>query len=296
MIAQSRIRKVIYRWDEQHDSNVYRASRIILQMAGVETIHFVPAVDRVVLDLRSEDDNDDKDDIAHDMTVIAPNHNEYSTIRHDDSKTISKDDDDDDGTTAIANKFRELLRHEANWIPPNVPTKRQDYLSWDDYFMAMAFLTAKRSKDPNTQVGACIVSRDQVILALGYNGFPRGCNDDCLPWARHATPAVAGDQPVAAASSLHTKYPYVCHAEVNAILNKGSADVRDATLFVALFPCNECAKMIIQAGIVEVVYLQDHYHDTDMCRASRILFGMAGVKLRKLVPTARTIRIELGTM
>ena len=295
MIAQSRIRKVTYIWDEQHDSDVYRASRIILQMAGVETIRYAPTTDSVVLDLRTNDDDDDDHDDHDDHDIAGHDHSKSTTIRKD---------DEPDGrnataaaATAISNKFRELLLLEANWIPPNVPTKRHEYLSWDDYFMAMAFLTAKRSKDPNTQVGACIVSRDKVILALGYNGFPRGCGDDCLPWARQAPPrtVVEGDdQPAASSSSsLHTKYPYVCHAEVNAILNKGSADVRDATLFVALFPCNECAKMIIQAGIVEVVYLQDHYHDTDMCRASRILFGMAGVKLRKLIPTVRTIRIEL---
>ncbi|KAI2498943.1 MafB19-like deaminase [Fragilaria crotonensis] len=284
MIAQSRIRKVIYSWDDQHDSDVYRASRIILQMAGVETIHYIPTVDSVVLDLRTDDDDD----------VAAAANPDNTTIFQD------KDKENINASTAAAaidtndnENLRDMLLREANWIPPNVPAKRKNVISWDDYFMAMAFLTAKRSKDPNTQVGACIVSRDNVILALGYNGFPRGCLDDCLPWARQA--AVVANQPLSSSSSssLHTKYPYVCHAEVNAILNKGSADVRDATLFVALFPCNECAKMIIQAGIVEVVYLQDHYHDTDMCRASRILFGMAGVKLRKLVPSVHTIRIEL---
>ena len=295
MIAQSRIRKVIYSYDDQHDSDVYRASRIILQLAGVETIHYIPTGDSVVLDLRSDDDDDD------DLTATAATNNDNTTSCQDKDKDSSTATTASTASTATAidigmdnnsKMLRDMLLREANWIPPDVPEKRKHVISWDDYFMAIAFLTAKRSKDPNTQVGACIVSREKVILALGYNGFPRGCLDECLPWARQA--AVVANQPLSSSSSsLHTKYPYVCHAEVNAILNKGSADVRDATLFVALFPCNECAKMIIQAGIVEVVYLQDHYHDTDMCRASRILFGMAGVKLRKLVPSVRTIRIEL---
>ena len=177
-------------------------------------------------------------------------------------------------------KCKQIFLEEAGWCQPT-STKRLSYLSWDDYFMAMAFLTARRSKDPNTQVGACIVNPQKAIVGLGYNGFPRGCSDGVLPWARQGP-------------FLHKKYAYVCHAEVNAILNKGSADVKDATLYVALFPCNECAKMIIQSGIKEVVYLHDHYHDTDSCRASRIMFEMAGVALRKHVPKAQKIQIEFG--
>ena len=107
-------------------------------------------------------------------------------------------------------------------------TKREDYLSWDDYFMAVAFLSAQRSKDPSTQVGACIVNKDKRIVGIGYNGFPRGCSDDVLPWAR---------TPENGEGELGTKYPYVTHAEVNAILNKCSADVSGATIYVALFPC-----------------------------------------------------------
>jgi len=148
--------------------------------------------------------------------------------------------------------------------------------------MAMAFLTAQRSKDPNTQVGACIVDANKRIVGLGYNGFPAGCSDDDLPWARKAD------------SDLHKKYLYVVHAEVNAILNKGSADVKNSTLYVALFPCNECAKVIIQAGIREVVYMSDHYHDSESCRASRILFQMSGVKLRKHIPKISLICIQLN--
>uniref|UniRef100_A0A9J8CUH9 dCMP deaminase n=1 Tax=Cyprinus carpio carpio TaxID=630221 RepID=A0A9J8CUH9_CYPCA len=114
--------------------------------------------------------------------------------------------------------------------------KRQDYLEWPEYFMAVAFLSAQRSKDPSSQVGACIVNQENKIVGIGYNGMPNGCDDDLLPWSRSAD------------NKLDTKYPYVCHAELNAIMNKNSADVKGCTMYVALFPCNECAKLIIQAG------------------------------------------------
>ena len=127
------------------------------------------------------------------------------------------------------------------------------YLSWDDYFMALAFLSAQRSKDPNKQVGACIVSPDRIILGIGYNGFPRGCADSKLPWAKKA----------ASGGALATKYPYVCHAEMNAVLNKNAASVAGATLYVTMFPCNECSKLLIQAGIGEVVFYEDKQADAD---------------------------------
>ncbi|XP_031605066.1 uncharacterized protein LOC116327593 isoform X2 [Oreochromis aureus] len=153
--------------------------------------------------------------------------------------------------------------------------KREDYLEWPEYFMAVAFLSAQRSKDPNSQVGACIVNQENKIVGIGYNGMPNGCNDDLLPWSRSAD-----DQ-------LDTKYPYVCHAELNAIMNKNSADVKDCTMYVALFPCNECAKLIIQAGLKEVVYLSDKYHDTPEMTASRRLLSMAKIKYRKLIIQTR---------
>ena len=158
--------------------------------------------------------------------------------------------------------------------------KRQDVLQWDDYFMAIAFLAAKRSKDPSTQVGACIVNSDKRIVGVGYNGFPRGCSDDVLPWDREGD---FGD----------TKYAYVCHAEVNAILNKNSADVKDCTIYAALFPCHECAKMIIQAGITEVAYLSDKYHDTPSMKASRRMLEMAGVRQRQVTPSQSCITIDM---
>ncbi|XP_024401391.1 uncharacterized protein [Physcomitrium patens] len=173
---------------------------------------------------------------------------------------------------------------------PYNPSKRQGYLSWDDYFMAIAFLSAKRSKDPNRQVGACIVSQDRVILGIGYNGFPRGCSDDQLPWAKKSQ---SGDP-------LQTKYPYVCHAEVNAILNKNHASASGQRLYVTLFPCNECAKIIIQAGIAEVVYYTDkgaHIENNaggtePAFVASRRLLSMAGIRVWQHVPIDKTLILE----
>ncbi len=157
--------------------------------------------------------------------------------------------------------------------------KRQDYINWDDYFMGVALLSAQRSKDPNTQVGACIVNQQKKIVGVGYNGFPTGCSDEDLPWNREG-------------SFLETKYPYICHAELNAILNSISRDLNGCTVYVALFPCNECAKAIIQAGIKEVVYLSDKYKDTDAEKASRIMFNQAGVKLRKMKTYRKSIEIH----
>ncbi|MCK5266604.1 MAG: dCMP deaminase family protein [Spirochaetes bacterium] len=147
--------------------------------------------------------------------------------------------------------------------------KRTDYLSWDEYFMGVALLSAQRSKDPSTQVGACIVNDHKKIIGVGYNGFPKGCSDDKLPWSREG-------------GFLDTKYPYVCHAELNAVLNSIKGSLDGCSIYVALFPCNECAKVIIQSGIKEVVYLSDKYADTDPVRASKIMFKQAGVKLRRL--------------
>ena len=146
--------------------------------------------------------------------------------------------------------------------------KRQDYISWDEYFMGVAVLAARRSKDPNTQVGACIVSPENIIISTGYNGFPVGCSDDEYPWERE------GEQ---------TKYPYVVHAELNAILNSSITSLKGSTLYVALFPCNECAKAIIQTGISKVVYLSDKYRDTDATKASRMMLTAAGIELKQLV-------------
>ena len=158
--------------------------------------------------------------------------------------------------------------------------KRADYLSWDEYFMGVAMLSGMRSKDPNSQVGACIVSEDNKILSMGYNGFPKGCSDDEFPWAREGEPLV-------------TKYLYVTHSELNAILNYRGGSLEGAKLYVSLFPCNECAKAIIQSGMKEVIYMQDKYADSDATRASKKMFDMAGVKYRQFVPKGQTIEIDL---
>lgn len=150
--------------------------------------------------------------------------------------------------------------------------------------MAVSFLSSMRSKDPSTQVGACIVNSNKRIVGIGYNGFPKGCSDDELPWDR-----VADDE-------LDTKYPYVCHAEVNSILNKNSTDVNGCTMYVALFPCNECAKIIIQSGITEVVYLSDKYKDSNSMRASRKMMNMAKITLRQHIPKSNTINIDFSSI
>lgn len=161
--------------------------------------------------------------------------------------------------------------------------KRTDYLAWDEYFMAIAKLSAMRSKDPSTQVGACIVSNDNRILSIGYNGAPNGFDDEKFPWGREG-------------ESLNTKYPYVCHAELNAILNyRGSKkDLEEAKIYVDLFPCNECAKAIIQSGIKEVIYLSDKYANSENNIASRRLFDECNVKYSKIkLNKEKEINIEL---
>lgn len=164
--------------------------------------------------------------------------------------------------------------------------KRQDYISWDDYFMGIALLAAKRSKDPNTQVGACIVSgdtqgelNDNTILSVGYNGLPIGCSDDQFPWSREG-------------EFLDTKYPFVVHAELNAILNARGKSLVGARIYVALFPCNECCKAIIQSGIREVIYLSNKYADSDAVKASIRMFEAAGVKLTKLKTDTKQIELS----
>lgn len=159
--------------------------------------------------------------------------------------------------------------------------KREGYISWDDYFMGIALLSAKRSKDPGTQVGACIVTPENKIAGIGYNGFPIGCSDEKLPWAREGAP-------------LETKYLYVCHAELNAILNSANADLKGCRIYVPLFPCNECAKAIIQSGIKQVLYLSDKYALTDPVKASKIMFDQAGVKYTQYTPKTGSITLDFS--
>ena len=156
--------------------------------------------------------------------------------------------------------------------------KRTDYISWDEYFMGVAMLAARRSKDPSTQVGACIVSQDNIIISTGYNGMPKGCSDDEFPWGREGA---------------ETKYPFVVHAELNAILNANGRDLRGSKLYVALFPCNECAKAIIQSGVKEVYYLSDKYATSPSTIASKRMLDAAGVKYSRLRSSVGSITLDL---
>lgn len=151
-------------------------------------------------------------------------------------------------------------------------------ISWDEYFMGLAHLSALRSKDPNTQVGACIVDEDNKVVSIGYNGMPRGCQDNKMPWEREG-------------GFLTTKYAYVVHAELNAILNSPRS-VRNCTLYVSLFPCNECAKAIIQSGIKKVIYESDKYNGTDGNIASKRMLNDAGIELIQL---PYEVKVEVST-
>ena len=158
--------------------------------------------------------------------------------------------------------------------------KRSDYLGWDEYFMGIALLSSQRSKDPNTQVGTCIVNSENRIMAVGYNGMPYGCDDDEYPWEREG-------------GALDSKYMFVCHAELNAILNFNGGSMKGFRLYTTLFPCNECAKAIIQKGIAEVIYLSDKYADTEMTKAAKMMFKSAGVICREYEQPMKVAELKL---
>jgi len=158
--------------------------------------------------------------------------------------------------------------------------KRKDYISWDEYFMGVALLSSMRSKDPSTQVGACIVNENKKIVAVGYNGFPTGITDESFPWE------TSGD-------FLETKYPYVCHAELNAILNKISIDLIGCTLYTTLFPCNECSKAIIQSGISKIIYLSDKYEQSDIVKASKRMLDAVNISYVKFKTSEKSLLLDL---
>ncbi|XP_053692304.1 uncharacterized protein LOC128740763, partial [Sabethes cyaneus] len=241
MIIQSRIREIVYMSDKHSHKDATIASKRMLDAAGVKYWQYVPKSNNILID--------------------------FTEIDWDNLKQLKLSMADKDViTNAIQRK-----PHQG---------KRNDYLDWNEYFMATAFLAAKRSKDPNTQVGACIVNEEKKIVGVGYNGFPIGCDDDEFPWSK-----VSGDP-------LENKYLYVCHAEMNAILNKNSADVKNCTIYVALFPCNECAKMIIQSRIREIVYMSDKHSHKDATIASKRMLDAAGVKYWQYVPKSSNILID----
>ena len=161
--------------------------------------------------------------------------------------------------------------------------KRADYITWDEYFMGVALLSGRRSKDPSTQVGACIVSQDNKILSMGYNGFPKGCSDDEFPWGKEQQEE----------DPYNSKYFYSTHSELNAILNYRGGSLEGSKLYVTLFPCNECAKAIIQAGIKTIVYDCDKYADTPSVIASKKMLDAAGVRYYKYNRTDREITIKV---
>ncbi len=161
--------------------------------------------------------------------------------------------------------------------------KRTDYISWEEYFMSVAEMSAQRSKDPSTQVGACIVSKENKILSMGYNGFPRGCSDDDFPWTKIQVES----------DPYNAKYFYTTHAELNAILNYRGGSLEGAKMYVTLFPCNECAKALIQAGIETLVYREDKYADTPAVKASKRMLDSAGVRYYQYQPTGRKVTLEL---
>lgn len=235
------------------DIDSEKASRVILQLAGVHLEQHVPETTSVEIDFRTALNQTEQEKVFQPKLQHRPD---------------------------VHQEHVDLLKREAGYTAIQ-SHKRQNVLTWDDYFMALAFLTAQRSKDPNTTVGACIVDSRRHIVGLGYNGFPAGCSDDVLPWHRQAE------------SVLHTKYMYVCHAEVNAILNSQES-CEGATIYVALFPCHACAQFIIQSRIAKVVYASDQYHNTDSARASRILFEMAGVELQQYRSSQSNWTLQLG--
>jgi deoxycytidylate deaminase len=194
---------VIYGHERDQHSDSSRAARILFGLAGVAFRQHIPTCERYTLEL------------------LPPQVKDDSNLKKTEELSAT-------AMSQFRDECKTLLLQEAGYVVPDEASKlkRQDYLPWDDYFMSVAFLSAQRSKDPNTQVGACIVNPSKRVVGIGYNGFPAGCSDDVLPWTRNA-----------AEGTLHTKYPFVCHAEANAILNKGAADVRGSTIYVALFPC-----------------------------------------------------------
>ena len=164
------------------------------------------------------------------------------------------------------------------WVNMN---EREDFLSWDEYFMALAEICALRSKDPSTRVGACLVDENNKVIALGYNGMPIGCEDKKMPWGKDEK------------EYLNNKYPFVCHAELNAILNSKGKIFKTAVLYTTLFPCNECAKAIIQSGIEKIIYKENKYKDKDSFIAAKKMFDLSGVKYFKYNLKQKEIKIEI---
>jgi len=190
-----------------------------------------------------------------------------------------------DSTTAdTLSSSIQTLELTDNGIMGNPNKKREDYLNWEDYFMSVAFLSAMRSKDPCSQVGACIVNFEKKIVGIGYNGMPFGCSDDKFPWGKDSE------------DTCERKYMYVCHAEMNAILNRIVGELKGCAIYVALFPCNECAKLIIQSGITEVFYFSNKNWNSPACIASRRMFDSSNIKYNQYIPSRSQIVIDFSSI
>ncbi|XP_055296999.1 deoxycytidylate deaminase-like [Sitodiplosis mosellana] len=164
---------------------------------------------------------------------------------------------------------------KANEEVENSTGKRKNYLKWEDYFMSVALISAQRSKDPKTQVGACIVNEDKRIVGVGYNGFPSGVSDNEFSW----------NKPY--------KHLYVVHAEENAIIIQFSADLKNSTIYVSLFPCNRCAQIIIQSKIEKIVYMSDKKADTEEVKASKDMLDAVGIKYEQYEPSCKGLQLDL---
>ena len=273
--------------DEAAAQESIAASRIMLQLAGVRVQTFRP---------QKSTGTDIQISLQASVIPSPASKLESDSQRENASYSINNQTIHETNDLHLRHKFRDLVKKETRGYDPVVESsgRRPSHnagvlLSWKDYFMALASLTAQRSKDPNTQVGACLVdSATNRIVGLGYNGFPTGCSDQVLPWGRGGS-----------GSTLQSKYMYVCHAEVNAILNRiddtATTHQQDTTLYVALFPCHACAKVIVQTGnIRRIVYQHDKYHDSDSCRASRILLTMANIELVPYRPDTSDTSITIS--
>ncbi|GFO11579.1 deoxycytidylate deaminase [Plakobranchus ocellatus] len=264
IIIQSGISEVVYYSDRFPERSESKAAKHLLDMAGVSYRRLVPKQSQVEINFGVID--------GVTKTTPIPFSDELSCTP---SQPL-------ENTSCNLECHSDEKEHNLSASA----RKRSNYLEWEEYFMAMAFLSAQRSKDPRTQVGACIVNGEKKIVGIGYNGMPIGCSDDVMPWNRAAD---TSDE-----SWLESKSPYVCHAELNAVLNKNSADIKGCTIYVALFPCNKCAQVVIQSGIKEVVYYSDKYHHKPEFEASRHMLSTAGVKYRHFRPRQETIIIDFG--
>ena len=193
-------------------------------------------------------------------------------------------------TTVNKNSIEKNCKNMRKTRSASSNQKRSGYLSWDDYFMGVAFLSGQRSKDPDYQVGACIVNDEKRIVGVGYNGMPNNCSDDKLPWGKNKAGAKGKKKPLD-----ETKHGYVCHAELNAIVNKNSVSLKNCSMYVSLFPCNECAKLIIQSGIKMIYYYSDKDCGKPFNIASKTMLDAAKVGYQNLKP-AENITIDFKSM